>query len=77
MEEKQENAVNPEAEAIDQIVNSNLPLDTADTFWGKIKSFFLQEVEEDNFWFKSIALEPAVNENGEEKSFLFRKIILQ
>ena len=56
---------------------SNLPTDTNTGFWKKIKSFLLQEVEEDNFWFKKITLEPAPVVDGKSKSFLFRNITLR
>lgn len=36
--------------------NEFLPV-KAESFWGKLKDFWLQEVEQDNFWFKPIESE--------------------
>jgi len=57
--------------------NSALPTKTSAGFWASLKEFLLLEVEEDNFWFKKIVLEPAPIVNGKQKSFLFRNITLK
>lgn len=55
---------------------SQLPV-KQDGFWASFKSFWLQEVETENFWFKNITVEPAAPKaNGKPRSFLYNRIVL-
>lgn len=83
MSEIEDNILTPENPNVDSTVSasisssdSSLPSETAESFWGKVKAFLLQEVEQDNFWFKKIVLEPAPIVDGKPRSFLFRNITL-
>lgn len=84
MNEVEDTILTPESVNVDATVSAAinnagnaLPTNTSESFWGKFKAFLLQEVEEDNFWFKKITLEPAPVVNGKPKSFLFRNIVLK